>query len=646
MEFSEQIKNSVKGNLLGIDSIDSEVEEVNRTSWRYLLAFIIPGLLFLYLLYGLVDLQIVKGEEYYKRSERNQLQIRRVTPDRGVIFDRNGRKLAENLPANNLYMNVSVYKVEGKIDADKVRESAEVLENILGDSWGEPDQKYNSLSEKILDLMREYSYIRTLLIIDEIDNDTAIKIKSNTEKLPGFFLDNSTKRYYPEGKAFTHVLGYVSKVNAEDLKTRDYISINDIIGRTGVERYYDQYLVGEKGEYAVEVDSRGNIVSSARIDVKELKQGKSLYLTIDYESQKKAYRSLRREVENGKAIAGAFIVQDVSNGEIIALASYPSYDNNAFIGGISSTDYKEIYEQKGNPIFNHAISAQQPPGSIFKTIVLAGLLDSGSLSTSKKYLSDDKFRFSDGSGFYEYKRRSWGWLNVVEALSVSSNLFPCKAVLDSDYNDLIKYFEDFNIGSRTGIDLVGESRGRLPSPENKIWLAENGFTWLEPVWFPQGDACNSVIGQGITTVTPIQAVSWTSTIANGGDYFRPHLGMYLSDDNGEIIEIEEDYLLRENIVDDKSLKVIRKGMRESVSGSRGVIYGFRYAPISVAAKTGTAEYGAKNEKGEYEHTHSWVIGFFPYEKPKYAFVVYLEDGGMSSNAVNVAQEYIDWYAAQ
>jgi penicillin-binding protein 2 len=208
-------------------------------------------------------------------------------------------------------------------------------------------------------------------------------------------------------------------------------------------------------------------------------------------------------------------------------------------------------------------------------------------------------------------------------------------------DELDKYLVRFRVGQTMGIDIPGEMPGRLPSPENKIKLANTTSPWLDPIWYPEGDSCNSVIGQGITLVTPLQLVNWASTIANGGILMTPHVGKSLVDVNGDERELTFQPIDKLDF-DPQALKLVQDGMRLSVGGARRVIYPLTDAKVHVAGKTGTAEFGIKDSNGVYEHTHAWVIGFFPYENPQYAFVVFLEDGGASNNSAYVVKQVIDF----
>ncbi|MBD3329425.1 penicillin-binding protein 2 [Candidatus Dojkabacteria bacterium] len=628
-----------KDDIQGVLKNSAPVYRTKKSyKWNFIFLFVIFFGFFLAMLLATANLQLVHGDYYYSRSENNQLQRRKIYPNRGVIFDRNGNKLAENLPSNNIFLIVDAFRRDdGSIDYDKVKMTGDRLEAIVGEPGGE----YLSLAHKITDYIDDYAYLEVLLIVEGVDNEIALEVKSKLDQLEGIYLDEWYERNYPLGEPISHVIGYTGKANKNDLEKLEYIDFNDIIGKTGIERYYDKELAGKKGEIAVEVDALGNVVSSASVEVSDMAPGRNLYLTIDSDLQEKAYEYIEKGAQEYGATAGAVIIQDISNGEILALASYPSYDNNDFIGGISAEKYNQLIGDPREVFTARAIAGQQPPGSIFKTIVLASALDNGVIDEQTRYLSSNDFTFSDGAHFYEYARKQYGNINVIGALAVSSNIFPCRVILDWDIYELVPYLENFGIGQKTGIDLPGEESGRLPSPENKIWLAENGFTWLDPIWYPEGDSCNTAIGQGITTVTPIQAVNWVSAIANGGTLYTPHIGRAISDQNGEI-ELLEYPKIRENFISDDALSVIRRGMREAVAGENGNIVNLRGTEPAVAAKTGTAEYGARNSDGEYEHSHAWVVGFYPYEDPKYAFVFFLEDGGKSYRLTRIVRDFFEY----
>ena len=236
---------------------------------------------------------------------------------------------------------------------------------------------------------------------------------------------------------------------------------------------------------------------------------------------------------------------------------------------------------------------------------------------------------------------AYGSLNLIDAITVSSNIYFCELIRNWQIEKLVPYMEKFGIGSYTGIDIPGEAPGRLPSPANKIALANTTSPWLEPVWYPEGDSCNTVIGQGITLTTPLQIANWISAIANEGTLHTPHVADYFLDEkmNKESVKTEPIYT---EIASKESIKTVKEGMWSAVNASRATIRGLAGLPVQVAAKTGTAEFGTLNKEGEYENSHAWVTGFFPYDEPQYTFTIFLENGGESYNAARLAREVIEW----
>jgi penicillin-binding protein 2 len=614
--------------------------------WNYLLIILLFFVFFSLLILELSSLQIAKGNEMLLKSENNQIKVRKIPAYRGVMFDKNGKQLVTNESSMSVFLSLEHYlDEEGYIDTQMVEESSDTLGGILGDSWarGSVDglSEYESISEKIYSMHKESLFFTEILIASDINNDIAIKIKSNAEKLPGVYIDSGNKRKYPEVDILSHVIGYTGTVSAEDLDRLDYVQPTDVIGRAGLERKYDKDLLGEYGEIAWEVDAVGRTISKEGYIIKEAVSGKNLYLTIDLDIQRKLYEVLKEGVQEYKAQGGSAIIQDPNTGEIIAIVSYPGYDNNLFVGGISSTEYSALLNNPSNPLMNRAIAAQMPPGSTFKTIVAVAGLDSGAITKNTKYVSRRGYTFSSGAPFQDYRNTAYGVLNLIDAISVSSNIYFCELIRNWDMDKLVPYLEKFGIGSYTGIDIPGEAPGRLPSPANKIALANTVSPWLDPVWYPEGDSCNSVIGQGITLVTPLQMANWISAIANEGTLNTPHVADYFLNEKKERETLNFEPIYTE-IASKDSLRTVKQGMWSAVNGPKATIRTLSGMKIEVAAKTGTAEFGKLNKDGVYENTHAWATGFFPYDNPQYTFTIFLEDGGESINAVKVARKMIEW----
>ena len=614
------------------------------SGWNFLYILILFLVLFSVLFFSLAKLQIVDGSEMAARSESNSIRRTSIPAYRGIIFDKNGEKLVENIPAINVYINMDAFLVNGlEINESKLEEVTDILQNTLGNKWksGGEEVKYSSIYEKVVSIYESDPYFSNILIAKDIGNDISIDIKSKSDELNGVELQDESKRNYIYPEEFAHILGYVGQASAEDIQNYDYVSSNDTVGKLGLEKYYDEILAGKNGVRAIEVNALGHSIDGNSYIISPEVSGKSLYTTLDLEVQKEMYKLIGEAVDENGATGGALIIEDVNNGEILSMISYPSYDDNLFIGGISQSEYNELLNDENIPLLNRPIAAQVPPGSTFKTLVAAAALDAGVIDQSTIYISKYGYKFTNGATFQEFQNHAYGPLNVVQAIARSSNIFFCETIRDWDIDALVPYLEAFGIGEYTGIDIPGEAPGRLPSPENKIYLAEHGATWLDPIWYPEGDGCNSVIGQGITLVTPIQMSNWISTIANGGTLYKPHLLQKTIDEEGNEEEVSYE-ILNIDFISKNALDTVKEGMWSVVNSDIGSAKVLRNLGEEIALKTGTAEFGALNEDGEYEHTHAWIAGFYPYDDPKYSFVLFFEDGGLSFDSLKYAKNVLSW----
>ncbi len=628
-----------------VQVLTSSRGEQEISAWNFIYILIIFVILFLVLFSSLIDLQIVNGQQMAKRSASNSIRITKIPSYRGVIFDRDGEKLVENVPAINAYLNIDMYlDQELNIDEELLRSVCLKIEDVLGEKWKTAltqDEAYLSIYEKIYTTYTQNPYLSNILLATDIDNNMTIEIKSKGDELIGVVLEDESKRNYIYPEYFAHILGYVGEASMEDIDKHEYITANDTVGKLGIEKYYNELLAGQNGQLATEINALGHSITDSSYTLKPQVSGKSLYLTLDLQAQSEIYDILKDAVKENGATGASVVVEDINNGEILSMVSYPGYDTNSFIGGISQKEYDKLLKDKHVPLLNRSIAAQVPPGSTFKTLVAASALDAGAINTSTIYTSRLGYTFSSGAPFQEFQNHSYGPLNVISALAKSSNIFFCETIRNWDMEELVPYLTKFGIGEYTNIDIPGEMPGRLPSPDNKVWLAENGSYWLDPVWYPEGDSCNSVIGQGITLVTPIQMSNWMAAIANGGTLYQPHLLKSSIDEDGKQ-ESMEYTSISENIVSKDALDIVKKGMWSTVHSDLGSAKILRSLGEEVAVKTGTAEFGALNKKGQYEHTHAWISGFFPFEDPKYSFTIFFEDGGLSYDALPYAKEVLSW----
>jgi penicillin-binding protein 2 len=565
---------------------------------------------FSFLIYVGFTLTIAQGKKYSTLAAENSVGKIAVFGERGMIVDRNGKALVENKKSYDVF-----------VDPDTAQQ--EELITLF------PDKK-----AKLTEIFNKAPHMNTLFLHDAA-KDIIITVKEKAPK--GVELRHSYVRHYLFPAQYAHLLGYTGVASEDDLKNDTTVVRNQIVGKSGLEYQYDQELRGEVVYETYEKDAFGNQVSA--ISTVSPKSGTSLTLTINKKFQDSMYAIVKQTVDKNKARGGSAVVLDIHTGEVITLVSYPSFDPNEFVTGISTASYAKLSQSPQSPLLNRPIAAQEPPGSTFKTVVATAALDTGAITETTTFLAPGVIYLSGGTPFQDYRKRYNGNLTIRDALMVSSNIFFCRTAMKLGIDGLLPYAERYGIGKTTDIDLPGEMRGRLPSPENKIWLAKNGATWLDPVWYPEGDTCNSAIGQGIALATPLQMANIAATIANGGTVYKPFTVRTQTDATGKTRNTTPT-IVAKDIASESALQVIREGMRMSVNGSRGVVTALRYVPMKVAAKTGTAEFGIKDKNG-YSTAHAWVIGFYPYDEPKYAFAMLIEGGGTSSVASFAMRDFLN-----
>ncbi|HOU76357.1 MAG TPA: penicillin-binding transpeptidase domain-containing protein, partial [Candidatus Dojkabacteria bacterium] len=477
-----------------------------------------------------------------------------------------------------------------------------------------------------------------------IDYSTYLRIKVIEDSLEFFNVDENYARNYVSGNGFSHILGYTGEVTSTEILENGGFRYGDIVGKEGLEYTYDEILRGKEGVDVREVDAMGKMISDYTLEKEPPTNGADIYLSIDSELQSKVYELLESKVKELEGTAGSAVIVDVETGKIVTLTNYPGYDNSLMVGGVSETEVEEYMAMMNDeklPFLNRAIASAQPPGSTFKVITASALLQSGAITTKTIincpgiiYIGGDRVPIQD------FGARVHGNLNVVGAIQMSSNIFFCRATIEnSSIEAIMPYLEFYGIGEKTGIDLPGEAKGTFPSPEVKKKLAENN-PWVDPYWYPQGDTCLTAFGQGIVTATPLQMAMVVTAIANGGKIYQPTLVDRFVYPDGTT-EINEAQVLREGVVDKSVLDIVGQGMKKSAS-NEGIIRVLANTPVPVAAKTGSAEYGAKDEIGRYEHVHAWVIGFFPYDDPKYAVAILLEDGKAGGNSAYVLRDVVEY----
>lgn len=450
----------------------------------------------------------------------------------------------------------------------------------------------------------------------------------NNEKLAW---NGPGSRIYADLVGLSHTLGYVSWPVAEDLEKNKNILPDSIMGREAIEKKYNQFLLGVPGLKLIETDSQNNVVSESIQKVPE--SGRDLFLTIDSRVQSKFFEIMGSVIGERGFRGGAGVVLDVETGEVLALASYPEYSSQIISDGVDNDKIQGFIQGANNPFLNRVVSGLYTPGSVIKPLIAIAALNENIISPEKSIFSSGSISipnpfFPDQfSVFNDWKAH--GWVDMRQALAVSSNAYfweiggGLNGSEGLGISRIEKYAKLFGFGSETGIDLFSEQKGLVPNPEWK----ENNL--VDPVW-RIGDTYNTSIGQGFLQVTPMQIGVYVASLANNGKIIQPHL-VFIDNNNSDnynsikrVIDIPQEYF-----------EVAKEGMRRAVL--EGTASALNIPSVSIAAKTGTAEIGKK-------YVNSWIIGFFPYENPKYAFTVALEHGPVENliGGLYVMRQLFEW----
>ena len=576
---------------------------------------------------GYFRLQVLQHEEYRTRSEANRIKPRPVVPARGLIYDRNGKLLADNVPAYRL--EVTPDQVED-LDATLAQ-----LDTLIGLSEEEVQQfKANR---------RATRGFRPVVLKLRLGEDQRSRLAVNRHRFPGVDVVPYLTRRYPRGDLFAHVVGYVGRLDVDDLEAlgdSKYAALTHV-GKSGLERKYEERLRGEIGYENVETNVEGRALRV--VGNVPSKPGADLQLSIDADLQQAAVAAFGDR-------DGAAVAIDVRTGEVLAMVSLPQFNPNLFVNGISHADYKRLTGNPSVPLFDRNLHGGTPPGSTIKPFVGLAGLELGLRTPQDRILSTGTFRINGvGRGFGDSHAHGHGWINLKESIAQSVNTYYYQLALDMG----VKRFDDilsrYGFGQPTGIDLIGETSGILPSPEykRKRWRQD---------WY-QGDLVNAGIGQGLWKATLLQLAQGTAALANGGVRHTPHL-LRASRRGFDAAWMREPQPAGVRIVDDPAhLAAVREGMVAVVHGPTGTARGIGLtAPYLIGGKTGTAQVVSnKNNLRLDPHNlplhlrhQALFIGFAPADDPRIAVAVIVEHGGFgSSSAAPVARAIMDaWLLPQ
>ena len=615
--------------------------ETPLSKWVFNLFLIFSFLLFFVLFFRTFQLQILEREKYLALANENKFVIYQVKAERGVIYDRNGIQLVFNQPSFDLYFSKNE-KIENCLNQEtsncpEIKALKEVSEDLK--------LNFEELKRKISE-----SDENQVLIFENLPQENLIlfQTKISANQLPGFQIERNSIRYYPEGKIFSHLIGYTGKIKSEELKSDpENYDIFDWVGRDGLEKSYEKILRKNPGKLQVERDALGNVISKKVLQFPD--SGKSLVLWLDSNLQEKIEESLEKNLKRVGSKKGAAVALDPKNGGVLALVSLPNFDNNLFQKGADQKSLKGILEDPDNPLFNRAISSGYLTGSTIKPLIALAALEEKIISPEKKIL-DDKGQISIPNPYHPDQPwifRDWkihGWVDMRKAIAESCNVY--FYTIGGGYGDqkglgptlIKKYLELFGWGQKTGIDLPGEEAGFLPDPE---WKKRNFESSIDQIWY-DGDTYNLSIGQGYLKVTPLQVATAFSAIANGGFLYQPKVVQKIVDSEKNVIKEIKPEIIRQNFIDPENLKVVREGMREAVTYGSAVL--LNDLPVKAAAKTGTAETW---KKGERWYT-TWITVFAPYDNPEIVLTIVMEDVKDLSTltVLPAAKEVLEWYFAK
>lgn len=559
-------------------------------------------------------LNTVQGEKYRGMAERNSLRMLTIPAPRGIIYDRTGQALVQNIPTLDLAVVPADLPRE---EADRARQR-ELLRGIIDIDQEIASAVFGTKGNTAL----------PLVLKNGLTQEEMLMFLSRRAEFPGVVLVQSAEREYKDGVIFSHLIGYEGKIRQEELDAFPEYGPSDMIGKEGIEKSYESYLRGKKGAERVEVDALGKV--KKELGSIQPVPGNDIILHIDAELQKKIFDSLSALLETRKLRRAAAIAMDPETGGVLALVSFPGYDNNLFSGGIDQKHYAEFLADEARPLFNRAVSGEYPPGSTIKPVIAAAALAEGVINEhteieSRGGISIGKFFFGDW--------KAHGFTDIRRAIAVSSDVYFYSVgggyggIPGLGMRRMKAYEEFFGYGKETGIDIPGEANGFLPDPD---WKQERfGERWYI------GDDYNSAIGQGFVTATPLQILNSIATIANGGILREPRVASHVRDASGKLSPLETP-IVRKDFIDEGILRIVREGMRETVT--EGTAQLLKEAPVPVAGKTGTAQFGTGKD------THGWFVSFAPYDKPEIALIVLVEGQGEEGyNAVPVTDEVYRWY---
>lgn len=568
-------------------------------------------------------LQIQHHDHYKTLATDNRIKLLPLPPARGEIFDRNGVVLAQNMTSVDLF-----------ITPDQVEDIPAVIAELQQIIPITEDDIHRF--EKLKRRLRRFEQvpIRTGLTDEEM-----AQFAVERHRFRGVDLGVNLRRYYPFGELTAHVIGYIGRINERELERIDkpaYAGTSHI-GKTGLERFYEEQLHGDVGVQRVEIDAAGHIIRI--LETQPPSTGEDIQLHFDIELQKVAFEALGEH-------SGSVVVIDVKTGGVLAMASKPSFDANLFVNGISFKNYNALRDDGGNPLFNRAINGSYPPGSTVKPFIGLAGLETGTVNHRQTIYCPGHYKIKNaGRTFRDWKRTGHGTIDLEKSIEQSCDVYYYDLAYSMGIEKMQEYLSKFHFGKRTGIDMPAETRAILPS---QAWKKKR----YKQSWLP-GDTVNAGIGQGYFLVSPVQLAYSTAVLAANGKLIQPRLAARI----GNLSTLPEETAIESiDKVDPLHWKQVIDGMLAVTEGKRGTAKRIRNDYYRIAGKTGTAQVISMKQNEEYDetklskekHDHALFMAFAPADDPRIAVAVIAENGGHGgATAAPIARKVMDaWFDIQ
>ncbi|WP_127025275.1 penicillin-binding protein 2 [Rheinheimera mangrovi] len=607
-------------------SIQDPAAESQMFNQRALFGFAVVLICFCVVVFNQYKLQVVMHEHYMTRADGNRIKLIPQPPNRGLIYDRNGILLAENRP---------IHSVE--LIPEQVKNIPETLAEIARLIEITPERQQEFLKE-----VKHHRRFVSIAVKEHLTEQEVAIIAVNQHRLAGVTLEARLTRHYPFGELFTHALGYIGKINAKELTkleedgvSANYAASRDI-GKIGLERFYESQLHGQVGFEQVEVNNRGRVIRV--LDSKPATSGDDLILSIDMSLQLKAQELIGDN-------RGAIVAMDPRDGAVLAFYSNPSYDPNLFVHGISGKNYRELLNSPDRPLVNRVTQGVYPPASTIKPHMAVLGLENGTVTEQTRIPDPGFYKLPNYSRPYrDHVKWGHGWVDVYTAITKSCDTYFYDLAVKLGIDKISDYMKKFGFGSRTGIDVMEESAGLMPSKEWKKARHKQS-------WYP-GDTVSLGIGQSYWSVTPMQLALSTAILVNDGQKPTPHMGRYFRS-QGKDTSLIAPLQTAMEVKDHNNWRIAKEAMRQTVMVQGGTGFNaFKGISYSAAGKSGTAQVinMAANQKydanaiKEIHRDNAMFIAYAPAENPTILVAVALENaGGGGTNAGPIARKMMDHY---